>query len=88
MLECPAYSYIRTQYLDIFRPAWNANTLATGMRAIFTTKQQMLLAECLHRMLRHRSTVLNGQISPDDPTLHSFAERALAPIPDPATDPY
>ncbi len=53
LLECPSYAYIRTQYLlvDMFGPAWQTHTLADGIRAILMTKQQVLLAHCLDRML-------------------------------------
>jgi hypothetical protein len=88
LLECPAYSYIRTQFLDIFRRAWQTNTLAAGVRAVFQTKHQLLLAVCLQRMLAHRHAILSAQPSADDPTLHGFAIHAHTPIPDPIVDAY
>ena len=87
MLECPAYSYIRAQYLDIFRPAWDTNTLAAGMRAVFLTKHQGRLAICLERMLAHRTTVLSDCMSLDDPARHNFTERT-DPISDPLQDSF
>jgi hypothetical protein len=88
LLECPSYAYIRTQYLDIFRPAWQTRTLAEGIRATFMTKHQLLLAHCLDRMLAHRRAVLAGQHSPDDPAAHHCVERMLGEFPDPSNDPY
>jgi hypothetical protein len=88
LLECPAYSYIRSQYLAIFRPAWSTTTLAAGLRTIFMTKQQATLADCLERMLRHRTAVLQGLASPDDPVLQGWEVERAQPLHDPLSDPY
>ena len=78
LLWTATYAYIRTQHLEIFRPAWRTDTLAAGIRAIFMTKYQLVLADCLSRMMRHRRAVLAGQVSADDPAHHNYCTLMLA----------
>lgn len=65
LFECPAYTHIRRQtpYISLFRPAWDATTVPQGVRALFMTRNQRLLAECLQCMMAHRAALMAGDLS-------------------------
>ena len=63
LLECPAYTHIRTQYPTIF-PLPPADTVAANVdtngtiTSMFADRDQANLATCLYTMTRHRDTCL------------------------------